>query len=105
MSWWYLLAAGAVEIVMAVALKASHDWSRFIPSSLGIAAALTSILLLTKALRDLPLGTAYAVWTGIGSVGVALLGIVVYGEAVSLPRLACIGMVVAGSIGLRWQTA
>jgi quaternary ammonium compound-resistance protein SugE len=105
MSWWYLLAAGAVEIVMALALKASQDWSRLTPSLIGVVAGLTSIFLLTKALRELPLGTAYAIWTGIGSVGVVVLGIAAFGETASPLRLVCICLVVAGSIGLRWQTA
>lgn len=104
MSWWYLMAAGAVEIVMAIALKASQDWSRLLPSFIGVVAALASIVLLTKALRELPLGTAYAIWTGIGSVGVAVLGIAFFGETASPLRLVCICLVVAGSIGLRWQT-
>jgi quaternary ammonium compound-resistance protein SugE len=103
-AWWYLIAAGAVEVVMALALKASHDWTELAPSLLGLAAALASIFLLTKALRDLPLGTAYAIWTGIGSAGVVAAGIVMLGESVTAVRLLCLVLVIAGSIGLRLQT-
>jgi quaternary ammonium compound-resistance protein SugE len=103
-AWWYLIAAGAVEVVMALALKASHDWTKLAPSLLGLAAALASIFLLTKALRDLPLGTAYAIWTGIGSAGVVATGIVMLGESVTAVRLLCLVLVIAGSIGLRLQT-
>lgn len=105
MAWWYLLAAGAVEIVMALALKASADWTRLLPSVAGVAAALLSIFLLTKALRELPLGTAYAIWTGIGAVGVVAASVLFFGEALSWLRVLCIVLVVAGSVGLRWQAA
>jgi len=104
-AWWYLLAAGGVEIVMAMALKASQDWTRPAPSLLGLAAALASIFLLTRALRNLPLGTAYAIWTGIGSAGVVAAGILLLGESVTAERLLCLVLVIAGSIGLRWQGA
>lgn len=101
MAWWLLLAAGAVEIVMAAALKAADGWTKPIPSIVGIASALASIFLLTHALKQLPTGTAYAVWTGIGAVGVAIYGIAVNGDAPSPARLLCIGLVVAGVAGLR----
>ena len=104
-AWWYLLVAGGVEIVMAIALKASQDWTRPVPSVLGLAAALASIFLLTRALKDLPLGTAYAIWTGIGSAGVVAVGILLLGERVTIERMLCLVLVVAGSIGLRWQSA
>jgi quaternary ammonium compound-resistance protein SugE len=103
MAWWYLLAAGVAEIVMALALKASADWTRAGPSVLGVAAALLSIFLLTQALRGLPLGTAYALWTGIGAVGVAAAGVLFFDEALSAQRVLCMLLVVAGSIGLRSQ--
>jgi len=101
MGWAFLLAAGLVEIGMAAALKASQAWTRLVPSVLGVAAALLSIWLLTQALRELPLGPAYAIWTGIGSVGVALMGMLLFGEAMTPARVACIALVIAGSIGLR----
>jgi len=101
MAWWLLLAAGAVEIVMAAALKAADGWTRLVPSRIGIASALASIFLLTHAIRHLPTGTAYAVWTGIGAVGVALYGIAANGDSLSPTRLLCIGLVIAGVAGLR----
>ena len=102
MSSWMLLAlAGAVEVVMAFALKSSHSWTRPLASACGIAAALASIFLLTLSLKRLPLGTAYAIWTAIGAVGVVAVGALVFGESLSPWRLACIGLVVAGTAGLR----
>ena len=101
MAWLILLAAGLVEIVMAVALKAADGWSRPLPGAIGVLAALASIFLLTHAMKVLPAGTAYAVWTGIGAVGVALLGMLVYGDSASPARLSCMGLVIAGVVGLR----
>ena len=101
MAWLILLAAGLVEIVMAVALKAADGWSRPLPGAIGVLAALASIFLLTHAMKVLPAGTAYAVWTGIGAVGVALLGMLVYGDSASPARLVCMGLVITGVVGLR----
>lgn len=101
MGWLLLLAAGLVEIAMAAALKRSEDWTRLWPSVVGVASALLSIFLLARSLRYLPLGPAYAVWTGIGSVGVVLMGVLAFGETLSGPRMACIALVVAGTVGLR----
>jgi quaternary ammonium compound-resistance protein SugE len=100
-AWWLLGAAGALEIVMALALKASQGWTRPWPSAIGLVAAVASLLLLTQAMRHLPAGTAYAVWTGIGGVGVAVLGIFVFGDSASPLRLLCIALIVAGIAGLR----
>src|ERR1700712_861197 len=80
MAWIYLLSASLVEIVMALLLKASDGWTRLLPGLLGLAAGGASVFLLTHALKTLPVGTAYAIWTGIGSVGVALIGILALGE-------------------------
>ncbi|WP_418120101.1 DMT family transporter [Variovorax sp. 350MFTsu5.1] len=101
MGWMFLLAAGLLEIAMAAALKQSEDWSRLVPSVVGVLTALLSIYLLARALRYLPLGPAYAIWTGIGSVGVVLMGVLFFGEALSAARLACISMVIGGTVGLR----
>ncbi|SEF30006.1 multidrug efflux SMR transporter [Variovorax sp. NFACC27] len=101
MGWVFLLAAGLVEIAMAAALKQSEDWSKPVPSAIGVLTALLSIYLLAKALRYLPLGPAYAIWTGIGSVGVVLMGVLFFGEALSPARLACIALVIGGTVGLR----
>ena len=102
MAWLLLVSAGLVEIVMAAALKASNGWSRPLPGAIGLLAALTSIVLLTQAIKSLPTGTAYAVWSGIGAVGVALLGVLVHGDSASPARLACMALIVAGIAGLRW---
>ena len=101
MGWFFLLAAGLVEIAMAAALKQSQDWTRAVPSVVGVLTALVSIYLLARALRYLPLAPAYAIWTGIGSVGVVLMGVLFFGEALSAPRLGCMALVIAGSVGLR----
>jgi quaternary ammonium compound-resistance protein SugE len=105
MGWLYLIVAGLIEVVMAYALKQSEGWSRLLPSVIAIVAAGASIFWLTKALKHLPLGSAYAIWTGIGSLGVVLVGIAFLGESASLLRLACIALVVAGTIGLRLSGA
>lgn len=101
MAWLYLLAASIVEIAMALFLKSSEGWTRLWPSVLGVASAGASIFFLTHAVKTLPVGTAYAIWTGIGSVGVTLIGIVWMGESASMLRLTCVALVVAGMVGLR----
>lgn len=100
MAWFVLVVAGIVEIVMAIALKYAAGWTRLWPSVLGIAAALSSVVLLTLAVKQLPVTTAYAVWTGIGAVGVTLVGIILFGESAHPLRLTCLAMVFAGMIGL-----
>ena len=100
-AWLQLLVAGALEILMAAALKAADGWTRPVPGALGLAAALGSIFCLTFALKHLPIGLAYVIWTGIGAVGVTVLGILKFGDAPSLARLALMAMVVAGITGLK----
>ncbi|OON59855.1 QacE family quaternary ammonium compound efflux SMR transporter [Massilia sp. KIM] len=100
-AWSLLLAAGLVEIGMAYAIKWSDGWSRPFPSMLALLAALASIGLLALALRGLPLGIAYAIWTGIGAVGVSLVGMLFFAEPFSLARPSCIVLIVAGSAGLK----
>ena len=101
MSWIYLLLAGLFEIAFALGLKHTEGFTRLWPSLGTAAAAAVSLYLLTLALRTIPVGTAYAVWTGVGACGVALMGIALLGESASLARLACIGLIVAGVIGLK----
>ena len=101
MSWIYLLLAGLFEIAFALGLKHTEGFTRLWPSLGTAAAAAVSLYLLTLALRTIPVGTAYAVWTGVGACGVALMGIVLLGESASPARLACIGLIVAGVIGLK----
>jgi quaternary ammonium compound-resistance protein SugE len=101
MAWVLLIAAGALEILMAMALKSADGWTRLGPSVLGLGAALASVVLLTLAVKQLPVTTAYAVWTGLGAVGVSLLGIALFDESTHPLRLACIAAIFAGMIGLQ----
>jgi quaternary ammonium compound-resistance protein SugE len=101
MAWVYLLVAGLFEIGWAVGLKYTQGFSRFLPSLATLVSMALSVGFLGLALRSLPLGTAYAVWTGIGVIGTAALGIHLFGESAAPLRLACIALVVAGTLGLR----
>jgi quaternary ammonium compound-resistance protein SugE len=101
MAWLLLFAASGLEIVMALALKAADGWRRPLPSVMGVIAALASVYLLTLALKDLPTGTAYSIWTGVGAVGVAAIGIAFHGDSTSVVRLLCMTCIVAGVVGLR----
>jgi len=104
MAWVYLVVAGLMEVAWAVGLKYTEGFTRPWPTIGTIAAMAISIALLGLALRDLPVGTAYAVWTGIGAVGVALLGMLLFGESASAARLASIALIVAGIVGLKLVT-
>ena len=104
MAWLVLVAAGLLEIGWAIGLKYTEGFTRLVPSVLTLAAMAGSIILLGLALKSLPIGTAYAVWTGIGAVGTALLGIALLGEPATAARLASIGLIVAGIIGLNLVT-
>lgn len=101
MAWLVLLVAGLFEVGWAVGLKYSNGLTRLWPSVATAAAMVASVVLLGVALRTLPLGSAYAVWTGVGTVGAALLGIVLFHESADLVRLLCIGLIAAGIVGLR----
>jgi quaternary ammonium compound-resistance protein SugE len=101
MAWLYLFVAGLMEVGWAVGLKYTEGFTRLWPSVLTVAALALSMVLLAAAVRTLPLGTAYAVWTGIGVVGTAALGIILFGEQAGAARLACIGLIVAGLVGLK----
>ena len=101
MAWVVLLLAGLFEIVMAISLKFADGWTRFWPSVIGVTAGLASIALLTFATRQLPVTTAYAVWTGIGAIGVTLIGMATLGESTHPLRLVCMGFVFTGIIGLQ----
>lgn len=101
MAWVYLFIAGLFEIGWAIGLKYTQGFTRLVPTALTLASMVVSLGLLGLALRSLPVGTAYAVWTGIGTVGTAALGIILFGEAATALRLACIGLIVAGIIGLK----
>lgn len=101
MAWLILAAAGVLEIGWAVGLKHTEGFTRLIPSLLTGASILGSLGLLGLALKTLPLGTAYAVWTGIGTIGTVAVGIMLEGEPAGLQRLACIGLIVVGIVGLK----
>ncbi|MEP7042264.1 MAG: quaternary ammonium compound efflux SMR transporter SugE [Dokdonella sp.] len=106
LSWVFLLLAGLSEIGWAVGLKYTDGFSRALPSIATIAGMLVSFYLLALAMRTIPLGTAYAVWTGIGAVGTVILGMVLFGESRDLARIGCILLIVGGVIGLKaLQTA
>jgi quaternary ammonium compound-resistance protein SugE len=101
MAWLVLLAAAVFEIAFALSLKPSEGFTRFWPTAGVIIFGVASVALLSRTLDRLPVGTAYAIWTGLGSVGVVLLGIVLFGEPLTPARFACIALIVAGVIGLR----
>jgi quaternary ammonium compound-resistance protein SugE len=101
MSWFFLFFAGLFEIGWAIGLKYTEGFTRPLPTAFTVASMIVSLALLGLALKALPVGTAYAVWTGIGTVGTALLGIWLLGEPATAVRLACIGLIVAGIAGLK----
>lgn len=101
MSWFILLCAGLLEVGWAVGLKYTDGFSRPLPSILTLLAIICSIGLLGLAVRELPVGTAYAVWSGIGAVGTVIAGIVLFGESMALVKLLSVGLIVAGLLGLK----
>jgi quaternary ammonium compound-resistance protein SugE len=101
MSWVILFIAGLFEIGWAIGLKYTEGFSRLWPSVGTLTAMLFSVLLLGWAMKELPVGTAYAVWTGVGTVGTAILGIYLFGDSASAPRLICLAMIAGGIIGLK----
>jgi quaternary ammonium compound-resistance protein SugE len=101
MSWAYVVIAGIFEVGWAIGLKYSDGFRSLVPSIATVVSFILSFYFLLLASKELPIGTAYAVWTGIGSVGVVLLGIVLFGESKDLVRLSCIGLIVLGIIGLK----
>jgi quaternary ammonium compound-resistance protein SugE len=101
MPWILLIVAGAFEVGWAIGLKYTEGFTRPLPTLLTVLSMIVSLGLLGLALRDLPVGTAYAVWTGVGAVGTAALGIALFGDPATVGRLACIGLIVAGIAGLK----
>ena len=104
MSWIILFIAGLLEVVWAIGLKYTHGFTRLTPSVITVTAMIVSIVLLSWAMRSLPVGTAYAVWTGIGAVGAAITGILLLGESASLAPIASLALIVAGIVGLKLST-
>ncbi|MGL5970246.1 MAG: quaternary ammonium compound efflux SMR transporter SugE [Kluyvera sp.] len=101
MPWLILFVAGLLEVVWAVGLKYTHGFSRLVPSVITVAAMVVSMAMLSWAMKSLPVGTAYAVWTGIGAVGAAITGILLLGESASPMRIASLVLIVLGIIGLK----
>ena len=104
MTWIILFIAGLLEVAWAVGLKYTHGFTRLVPSAFTLVSMAGSVFLLGLAMRQLPLGTAYAVWTGIGTVGTAIAGMVLLGEPAGALRLGCIALIVAGILGLKLLT-
>lgn len=104
MAWVILLLAGLFEVAWAIGLKYTEGFTRPIPSALTLAAMVASVVLLGFAMKSLPVGTAYAVWVGVGAVGTAILGIVLFAEPATAGRLLSLGLIVAGIVGLKLAT-
>lgn len=105
MPWFLLFIAGLLEVGWAIGLKYTEGFTRLWPSVGTLAAMTLSVVLLGLAMRTLPVGTAYAVWTGIGAVGTVILGIVLFAEPATAARLGCVGLILAGIIGLKLTSA
>ena len=104
MAWVVLIVAGLLEIGWAIGLKYTAGFTRLVPSLLTAASMIASLGLLGLAMKTLPVGTAYAVWTGVGTIGTAILGIMLFGEPASAARLGCLSLIVAGIVGLKLVT-
>ena len=105
MSWIILFFAGLFEVGWAVGLKYTDGFSRPVPTALTVAAMLVSLGLLGLAMKELPLGTAYAIWTGVGAVGTVIAGVILFGESMALVRVASVGLIIAGLVGLKVSAA
>ncbi|EPR1089958.1 quaternary ammonium compound efflux SMR transporter SugE [Serratia marcescens] len=104
MAWIILLIAGLLEVVWAIGLKYTHGFTRLTPSIITIAAMVVSMFLLANAMKTLPAGTAYAVWTGIGAVGAAIMGMVLLGESTNIARIISLCLIVVGILGLKFSS-
>ena len=100
--WIYLFVAGCLEVVWALGIKYTDGFSKPVPSVITVGAMIASVWLLAIALKSIPVGTGYAVWVGIGAVGAAIGGVILFGESKSLPRIACILLIIAGVVGLKF---
>jgi quaternary ammonium compound-resistance protein SugE len=101
MAWIYLVIAGLLEVAWAIGLKYTEGWTRLYPSLITAVLMIASFYFLSMAVKVLPIGTAYAVWTGIGTVGAAILGVLIFGEARDLAKIVCILLIVIGIAGLK----
>ena len=105
MNWIYLLIAGILEISWAIGLKYTEGWSKLYPSLITVVLMIASFQFLSMALKTLPIGTAYAIWTGIGAVGTAILGMIIFNEPRDVSRILCILLIVTGIAGLKLTAA
>ena len=101
MKWIYLLIAGLIEITWAITMKMSNGFSVLVPSIITVIGYIASALFLSIALKGLPIGTAYAIWTGMGIVGTTVLGVLLFHEKLSLPQVICVILIVVGIVGLK----
>ena len=101
MAWTYLIIAGLLEIGWAIGMKYTEGFSRLWPSIATVCTMVASFYFLAQALKEIPVGTAYAIWTGIGAAGTAILGMVLFGESRDVARFVCLGLIVAGIVGLK----
>jgi len=104
MSWFYLFTAGVFEIAFAISLKYTVGFTRLLPSAITFVFAFISLFLLSQSLKSLPIGTAYAIWTGMGSAGTAVLGIYLFDEPRDAARMICILLILSGIAGLKWTS-
>ena len=105
MAWIYLVIAGLLEVAWAIGLKYTEGWTRLYPSLATAALMVASFYFLSLAVRVLPIGTSYAVWTGIGTVGAAILGILLFGESRDLSKVVCVLLILTGIVGLKLTSA
>ncbi|WP_195199552.1 DMT family transporter [Faecalispora jeddahensis] len=101
MQWAFLLIAGLFEVVRAVGLKVSENFSKLVPSAVTIVGLIASMYFLSLSLKELPIGTAYAIWTGIGTAGTLIFSIIWFREAITLPQVLCVMMIIGGVVGLK----
>ncbi|SAI72129.1 sugE protein [Bordetella ansorpii] len=101
MTWLILVLAGLLEVVWSIGLKYTHGFTRPLPSVITVVAMVASFWLLSQAMKTLPLGTAYAIWVGIGTLGAFIAGIILFGESASTARIVSVGLIVAGLVGLK----
>jgi quaternary ammonium compound-resistance protein SugE len=102
MAWLALLAGGLMEVSFALGMKYNDGFTRFWPSVATIVQVIINLYLLSLAVRTIPIGTAYVVWTGIGSVGTVVVGVILFGESMDVVRMMCVTLIVAGSLGLKF---
>lgn len=101
MQWIFLLIAGLFEVVWAVGLRMSENFSKLVPSAVTVVGLIASMYFLSLSLKELPIGTAYAIWTGIGTAGTLIFSIVWFREAITLPQVLCVMMIIGGVVGLK----